>query len=347
MRTDVKLGVVVAMVVVLVSGGYYMYRNQMQQPIPIGDQVADAKPRPAVDRPGTGPKQPSQSQRTSPSLAQGAPSQRPAAAPDRNAPRSRQTSPDVARPTRPNPAADQPVRQPTGSDGMTPAQRLAQRSGGEKVTEQPGSVTPAAVPSRDGMTPAQQVVAGQDPVGRDTATPTPAGDATARRPTTQLPPVAVKMADATPQGSRSVPLTATREESVAVEKHRVQPGDSLAAIAIQYYGSERHTQFLIDANKQLTNPDRLKIGDVINIPPVPKSAAEQTTTRQSATGGSTSVPPGGQRTYTVQPGDSFYAIARDQLGNAQRWKELFELNRQLVGGEPTALRVGQVVVLPN
>lgn len=144
-------------------------------------------------------------------------------------------------------------------------------------------------------------------------------------------------------------LTATREEAAAVEKHRVQPGDSLAAIAIQYYGGERYTQLLIDANKQLADPNRLKIGDLINIPPAPKRAtdAERRTTRRSTTGGRAPAQPSGQRTYTVQRGDSFYAIARDQLGDAGRWKELFELNRALVGGEPTALRVGQVLVLPN
>ncbi len=169
-----------------------------------------------------------------------------------------------------------------------------------------------------------------------------------RRLTTQLPPVPVKMADAAPQESKSVPLTATREEAAAVEKHRVQPGDCLAAIAIQYYGGERYTQLLIDANKQLANPNRLKIGDVIDIPPAPKRTTRLgRTTRRTTTGGSTPAQPSGRRTYTVLPGDSFYAIARDQLGDAGRWKELFELNRELVGSEPTALRVGQVLVLPN
>ena len=166
---------------------------------------------------------------------------------------------------------------------------------------------------------------------------------------TQLPPVAVKMADATPQERKSVPLTAERRESAAVERHRVQSGDTLAAIAIQYYGGERYTQFLIDANKQLANPNRLKIGDVINIPPAPKRTtnSERTTTRRSTTGGGAPAQATGRRTYTVRSGDSFYVISRDQLGDAGRWKELFELNRQLVGGEPTALQVGQVLVLPN
>jgi nucleoid-associated protein YgaU len=48
----------------------------------------------------------------------------------------------------------------------------------------------------------------------------------------------------------------------------------------------------------------------------------------------------------VRAGDSFYSIARDVLGDASRWRELLELNSALVDGEPTNLRVGQVVQLP-
>ncbi|UCE58343.1 MAG: LysM peptidoglycan-binding domain-containing protein [Phycisphaerales bacterium] len=54
----------------------------------------------------------------------------------------------------------------------------------------------------------------------------------------------------------------------------------------------------------------------------------------------------GRRTYTVKPGDSFYAIARTVLGDASRWKHLFALNRDLVGGDPKKLQVGQVLALP-
>jgi len=346
MRTDVKLGVVVAMVVVLVSGGYYMYRNKQQQPIPLGNEVAAAKPKPAIDKPGSGPRQPSQGQRNSPSLAQRTPAQRPAVTQDRNTSRSEQVSPGGVRPGRPNPAVSQPNRRPAGPDGLTPAQRLAQRPDRGEAKPQPGPVTPA---SRDGVTPGQPTLAQPETVASNTATPTPAGDAAAARPTVQLPPVPGKTADATPPERRTVPLTATRQESAALEKHRVQSGDTLAALAIQYYGSERYTQFLIDANKQLANPNRLKIGDVVNIPAAPEraNASRQTTTPRSTTGGAAPAQPTGRRTYTVQSGDSFYAIARDQLGDAGRWNELFELNRQLVGGEPTALRVGQVLVLPN
>ena len=50
----------------------------------------------------------------------------------------------------------------------------------------------------------------------------------------------------------------------------------------------------------------------------------------------------GPRTYKVQSGDSYYTIARDQLGNSQRYRELEQLN----GVDPFDLRVGMVIKLP-
>ena len=52
------------------------------------------------------------------------------------------------------------------------------------------------------------------------------------------------------------------------------------------------------------------------------------------------------RAYVVREGDSFYSIARAQLGDAGRWSELLELNKSLVNGDPTNLRIDQTITLP-
>jgi nucleoid-associated protein YgaU len=49
----------------------------------------------------------------------------------------------------------------------------------------------------------------------------------------------------------------------------------------------------------------------------------------------------------VKSGDSFYKIAKEQLGNAERWKELLALNKTLVNGDPSSLQPGQTLVLPD
>jgi len=50
-------------------------------------------------------------------------------------------------------------------------------------------------------------------------------------------------------------------------------------------------------------------------------------------------------TYKVNAGDSLIAIARKQLGNSERWKEIHELNADQIG--PNAiLKVGMTIKLP-
>ena len=130
----------------------------------------------------------------------------------------------------------------------------------------------------------------------------------------------------------------------AVETHRVQAGDSFASLAREYYGSERYTSLLIAANPQIGDPRRLRVGGVVTIP-----------SRFVATGPSASTATDGKADrsratrslrYTVKPGDSFFAIARDMLGDSARWEELYTLNRATVGGDPHKLKVGQVLTLP-
>ena len=147
--------------------------------------------------------------------------------------------------------------------------------------------------------------------------------------------------------NRSVPTRKTGSSpAIAVETHRLQPGDTLAGLAMSYYGSERYVRLLLDSNPQITNPDRLRVGSIVKIPPVPADDRSSASKPQSMP--RKSAPPTGKnRTYTVQSGDSFYAIAQSQLGEASRWNELFELNKVLVKGDPKRLQIGQVISLPD
>ena len=53
-----------------------------------------------------------------------------------------------------------------------------------------------------------------------------------------------------------------------------------------------------------------------------------------------------KRTYVVKPGDSLSKIAKEQLGNAARWPEIFELNRDQIK-DPNLIHVGQELHLPE
>ena len=53
----------------------------------------------------------------------------------------------------------------------------------------------------------------------------------------------------------------------------------------------------------------------------------------------------GLRTYTVEKGDSLSKIAKEQLGNANAWKQIFEANRDVLDN-PDRIFPGQVIKLP-
>jgi LysM domain len=54
--------------------------------------------------------------------------------------------------------------------------------------------------------------------------------------------------------------------------------------------------------------------------------------------------PPAQRTHTVKAGDTLWAIATALLGKGQRWQEIADLNGVR---DPRALRIGQVLKIPN
>ncbi|OLE78516.1 MAG: hypothetical protein AUG06_10565 [Actinobacteria bacterium 13_1_20CM_2_65_11] len=56
-------------------------------------------------------------------------------------------------------------------------------------------------------------------------------------------------------------------------------------------------------------------------------------------------PPAPPVLYTVQRGDTLSTIARDQLGDINKWQDLYRLNRSQIGNNPDLLYVGEVLTL--
>lgn len=54
-----------------------------------------------------------------------------------------------------------------------------------------------------------------------------------------------------------------------------------------------------------------------------------------------------QKTYTVQSGDSLYKIARDMTGNGENYKELYELNKDTIGKNPSLIMDGAELKIPQ
>lgn len=64
------------------------------------------------------------------------------------------------------------------------------------------------------------------------------------------------------------------------------------------------------------------------------------------TGGSSSTASSGtERTVTVKEGDSLSKIAKHELGDANKWRAIFEANRDKIK-DPDLIHPGQVLTLP-
>ena len=333
MRPDVKLGVVLSMVVVFVAGGYYLYRDANELPVPVEPgtkALAEAsKPKaqtaPAVRSPASRPL-------PKPVAVKNAPANT-STAPRKEA--DRQLASGGANADR---GATYPVVKPsakTAGDDRTPPvaqpRQAAKLPSSEKTPPASGTPTAAMGESGPSSTLEERLAQKEKPSEKAIVPPSSSHRS-------------VPLVGTQPVRPAQQPTASARAEDVAVDTHRVQPGDTLSSLASLYYGSERYTQFLIDSNKQLADPNRLKIGETVRIPSRPADAASRRADPAKPTVEPAAAPKG--RTYRVQPGDSFYKIAEQSLGDSSRWKELFELNKERVGGDPTRLQVGQELVLP-
>lgn len=52
-------------------------------------------------------------------------------------------------------------------------------------------------------------------------------------------------------------------------------------------------------------------------------------------------------TYTVVGGDSLSKIAKNHYGDAAKWHQIYEANKDLIGSNPDRIEVGQVLTLPS
>lgn len=52
------------------------------------------------------------------------------------------------------------------------------------------------------------------------------------------------------------------------------------------------------------------------------------------------------KTYTVKQGDCLYNIARAMYGDPERWREIYEANKEVIGSNPNMIFPNQVFTIP-
>lgn len=52
------------------------------------------------------------------------------------------------------------------------------------------------------------------------------------------------------------------------------------------------------------------------------------------------------KVYTVKSGDTLTAIAKRELGNSSKWRDIYNGNKKVIGRDPNLIRSGQKLVMP-
>ena len=146
-------------------------------------------------------------------------------------------------------------------------------------------------------------------------------------------------APASPTRMASATSTAQNQPTMAPAKRTgrvvVMKGDTLTAISRRTLGEDADWRKFLDVNPGL-DPRRLRPGQQLQIP----SGELQAVSDRG------SVEETRVRRHTVVSGDSLSSIALRYYGSANRWEDVFDANREALGGDPDNIREHVVLLLP-
>lgn len=116
------------------------------------------------------------------------------------------------------------------------------------------------------------------------------------------------------------------------QHHAAQPATEAAADRGTLLGHP-HTrvEHVVDqvTSEQPADAGQAPTDHVAESPQAPEQGAEATTS------------------YTVKPGDNLWDIAQHHLGDGLKWQEIYQLNHDLLGSDPTLIHPGTEIQLPG
>lgn len=123
--------------------------------------------------------------------------------------------------------------------------------------------------------------------------------------------------------------------------HTVRPGDTLSELAQRYLGDAKAYPELFKLNRdQMRNPNDLNVGMSLRVPAPQQPTLDSSIRPEPRPQNLNQLP-----RVTVKRGDSLSSIALEQLGNANRYLEIYNLNRDQLSN-PNALRINMQLRLP-
>jgi hypothetical protein len=231
----------------------------------------------------------------------------------------------------------------------------------------PGIVPITSKPASESDSKPAPLITTKDPAKLDksVAVPTtgPSGPADTLPILGSKPKVASAPVSVSPPTDRSGQLMPPRVESFDTSIHTVRQGDTFASISQQYFESDKYGAALREHNARRIKNESLERGQKVNVPekaylerhysflipgysPVKLGKAEAITSPNTEgsrppAGGSTSAdpavvrvagekaPPGGPSYMVRGERERLYFIAKEVLGDANRWPEIYRLNPQV------------------
>lgn len=204
---------------------------------------------------------------------------------------------------------------------------------GGPTSSSPGGATPgAADPAATVPLKTESLPFATPPVPEPTEvkplrpTPPPAPPVAARTELQSPPPVTLRKPEPVEPTTRTVTVT---------------EGDTLWTIAVRHYGDsniQEHVDAILAANPDL-DPDRMSIGTSITLPNRQGVAVNRLPAEKQVQLLDGSL-------YEVAKGDTLTGIAKAKLGSAQRWQEIYDLNRERIV-DPSMLFPGTTLRLPK
>ena len=346
MRTEVKIGIVVGLVVIvggilyIVSPGRKGAGNEAQV-LPVDAPAGRATPgkndKPATPRPGT-PDRTAAARPTTVPPAPGTAARTPGGTP---------ASPGTTRP---------PVGTPPTFGTPRPGEPNTARP---VVTAPPPEPTPTTQPSGPLVVPPlvtpTEPPRSTTPGDSGTGPTTPPAVTPAEPNTGARPPAVTPAPRKEPEPVVTPPPLGTppRTETIAGKKYTVVEGDTLSAIAEDEYGDRNLWPRIKAANPGL-DENRLLVGQVLVVPPKEERApaaepakpagteamARETPTTKKAE------PEAAGRTHVVARGETLRSIARNVLHDEAQWRQIYELNKSKIAN-PDVLLVGTELRLPE
>lgn len=122
----------------------------------------------------------------------------------------------------------------------------------------------------------------------------------------------------------------------------IKEGDSLKSIAEKYYGQATKERTIADLNF-IEKPSAVKVGEeiIVDVKPLGKG---ESVAKSLKSGKFAEAFLNGQKSYTIQKGDTLGKIAREQMGQSKYIDILLKANPGL---NYKHLKVGEVIVIPE